>query len=290
LPTGADAARYPSFMPGSTPYQIVGVASTFSPRFLHVLAEAKRIRDRFGSELDIIYVGERTDETAKRFDEALDRLALPPDSRVHYEQGDPADSILRAVRNHNMDLIVAGALEKEVVFHPFLGDVARRLVRDASCSVMLFTHPESEPKALRRIVFIVDDSYSDTSREALKLIFTLAAAESAEKVFVIRVVTTFEEARASRKSEAQGTDAGDRQSEEEDALERFVLSAGQTDVPVEIRYIRGNTGFAAADFVQSIEANLLAVSVPLPASGEPELPSNIAWLTDVIPCNLWVIR
>jgi hypothetical protein len=26
------------------------------------------------------------------------------------------------------------------------------------------------------------------------------------------------------------------------------------------------------------------------ADGGETLPSNIAWITDVIPCNLWVIR
>ena len=39
-------------------YKTIAVASTFSPRFIHVLSEAKRIRDRFGSELTAIYVGE----------------------------------------------------------------------------------------------------------------------------------------------------------------------------------------------------------------------------------------
>lgn len=277
-------------MPGSTPYQTIGVASTFSPRFVHVLAEAKRIRDRFGADLDLIYAGERNEVTIARFGDVLEQLELPRDSKIYFEPGDPADSILAAIRKHDINLIVAGALEKEVVFHPFLGNVARRLVREATCSVMLFTHPETDPKPLRRIVFVVDDSYSDKAREALLRVFHLAAAESAEKLFVIRVMTTFDEARASRVNEARGAETGDRQSEEEAALERFVLSAGQTDVPVEIRYIRGNTGFAAADFVQSVEANLLAVTVPLPAHGEPGLPANIAWLTDVIPCNLWIIR
>jgi nucleotide-binding universal stress UspA family protein len=277
-------------MPGSTLYQTVGVASTFSPRFVHVLAEAKRIRDRLGVDLDLIYAGELTDETTARFGDVLEQLKLPRDSRIYYEPGNPADSILAAIRKHDINLIVAGALEKEVVFHPFLGNVARRLVREAPCSVMLFTHPDTEPKPLRRIVFVVDDSFSDKAREALQKVFHLAAGEPVEKLFVVRVVTAFDEARSTREKEARGSEVGDRKSEEEAALEGFVLSAGQTDVPVEIRYIRGNTGFAAADFVQSVEANLLAVPVPLPASGQPELPANIAWLTDVIPCNLWVIR
>jgi nucleotide-binding universal stress UspA family protein len=280
----------PPFMPDSRPYQIVGVASTFSPRFVHVLAEAKRIRDRLATDLDIIYVGQKTPETSARFAEALQQLELPPQSRIHYEQGDPAETILAAIRKHGVNLIVAGALEKEVVFHPFLGNVARRLVQDAACSVMLFTHPETEPKPLRRIVFVVDDSFSEGARSALQKAFHLATAEGAEKLFVIRVVTAFDEARATRVSEARGDEVQDKQGDEEAALERFVLSAGHTDVPVEIRYIRGNTGFAAADFVQSVEADLLAVPVPLAQTGEPALPANIAWLTDVIPCNLWVIR
>ncbi len=55
-------------------------------------------------------------------------------------------------------MVVAGALEKEVVLHPFLGNVARRLVREAACAVMLFTHPDVKPKPLRQIVFVADYS------------------------------------------------------------------------------------------------------------------------------------
>ena len=40
-----------------TPYRSIAVAATFSPRFHQVLAEANRVRERFGSELSMIYVG-----------------------------------------------------------------------------------------------------------------------------------------------------------------------------------------------------------------------------------------
>ena len=39
------------------PYRTVAVASTFSPRFLQVLAEGKRVRDRLCRQLHLIYVG-----------------------------------------------------------------------------------------------------------------------------------------------------------------------------------------------------------------------------------------
>src|SRR5256885_16499149 len=167
-----------------SPYRSVAVASTFSPRFAQVLAEAKRIRDRFDSELSLVYVGEKSEETSAKFAAALERLSLPKNSPIHYEQGDPATAILRAIERNEIDLIVAGALEKEVVLHPFLGNVARRLVSEASCSVMLFTHPDTEPKPLRRIVFVADESYSDHARSALQNAFRLAAAESSERLYV----------------------------------------------------------------------------------------------------------
>jgi nucleotide-binding universal stress UspA family protein len=185
-------------------------------------------------------------------------------------------------------MVVAGALEKEVVLHPFLGNVARRLVREAPCSVMLFTKPMINPKPLSRIVFIAD--CSDRGLQALKRTLLLAAAESCERLYVISIITTFDEARASIRADARRDEKRGSHDDEEDALEKFVLSAGATEVPIEARCVRGNTGLVASDFVQSVNADLLVV--PLQKNGETNqpLPSNIAWITDVIPCNLWVIR
>jgi nucleotide-binding universal stress UspA family protein len=275
-------------MPDSALYKTIAVASTFSPRFKQVLAEAKRIQERFPADLHLIYAGKRSEEAAIKFRDVLEELQLPADSTIHYEEGDPAEAILRTLTREKIDVIVAGALEKEIVLHPFLGNVARRLVREAPCSVMLFTKPAAKPKPLGRIVFVAD--YSSYGLEALKKTLPLAAAESCERLYVISIITTFDQARASISSGASKTKDAGAHEEEEGALEQFVLSAGATEVPIEVRCVRGNTGLAVSDFVQSVKADLLVV--PLQKKGEPGklLPSNIAWITDVIPCNLWLIR
>ena len=275
-------------MPDSSPYKTIAVASTFSPRFKQVLAEAKRMRERFPADLHLIYAGKRNEEATTKFLYTLEELQLPTDSTIHYEEGDPAEAILRTLAREKIDVIVAGALEKEVVLHPFLGNVARRLVREAPCSVMLFTKPAAKPKPLHRIVFVAD--YSSHGLKALKIALPLAASEPCDRLYVIRIITTFDQARASMGAGGtKGKDSSAHDAEEE-ALEQFVLSAGATDVPIEVRCVRGNTGLAASDFVQSVKADLLVV--PLQKNGEASqpLPSNIAWITDVIPCNLWVIR
>ena len=270
-------------MRDSSPYKKIAVATTFSPRFKFFLAEAKRIRDRFASELHLIHVGKPNEETSRKFNHVFAELDLPADSPVHYEEGDPAQAILAALSREDIDMLVAGALEKEIVLHPFLGNVARRLVREANCSVMLFTHPQQDPKPLRRIVYIVDRSAVGSM--ALKKTLMLAEAEPCERLYVIGIITAFDEARASIAGAAAHNNHG-----EEEVLDEFVLSAGATEVPIETRFIRGATGLAASDFVRSVEADLLVV--PLPKSREPvqQLPSNIAWVSDVIPCNLWVVR
>jgi nucleotide-binding universal stress UspA family protein len=268
-------------------YNRIAVASTFSPRFVQVLSEAKRIQSRFGSELCLIYVGERDAETDRKFKQVLRQLDLPLNSPIHYAKGDPAEVILNTADRQKVDMIIAGALEKEVVLHPFLGNVARRLVREAGCSVMLFTKPDAEPKPLKRIVFVAD--YSDYGREALRKTIALAAAEQTERLYVIRIVTTFDELRAARETPAEHGETAASAADAEGTLEEFVLSTGPTEVPIEARLIRGNTGLAGSDFVDSVNADLLVVPVPTQQSNE-SLAGNIAWITDVIPCNLWVIR
>jgi nucleotide-binding universal stress UspA family protein len=275
-------------MPDSSPYKTIAVATTFSPRFRQVLAEAKRIRDRFSADLHLIHVGRRNAETASKFRAVFAELDLPSDSPIHYEQGDPAEAILGALAREKVDVLVAGALEKEIVLHPFLGNVARRLVREARCSVILFTHPEENPKPLRRIVFIAD--CSEDGVVALKTTLQLAAAELCERLYVIGIITAFDEARASIAGEAAGAPTRKSNDGHDNALEEFVLSAGATNVPVETRFIRAATGLAASDFVRSVEADLLVVPLPKSQGMVQQLPSNIAWVSDVIPCNLWVIR
>lgn len=268
-------------MVDSSPYRRIAVASTFSPRFDDVLCEAKRVRDRFGAELRLVFVGDKTAEVIEKFNSTLERLSLPADAMIHYEQGDPATAILRVIEKEAIDLIVAGALEKEVVLHPFLGNVARRLLRESPSSVMLFTNPSRETESLRKLVFVTE--YSEHAARALRLTLSLAAEGKSQRVYVIRVITTFDEARAAKKADQSA------ETDEEAKLEQFVLGLGNIDAPTEVRSIRGNTGFVAADFVKSVEADLLVVPLDS-ARDKGRLPPNLEWLSDVIPCNLWVIR
>ena len=153
---------------------------------------------------------------------------------------------------------------------------------------MLFTKPEKgSPSRSAALSFMAE--HSDHGRAALHKALRLAALEDCEKLFVVRLYTTFDEARAKAREEPAkaGSEGARTLEEEEAALEQFIDSAGATDVPIEARCIRGNTGYAVLDFVQSIDATMLVVPDD---PDTPGLPTRLEWVSDVIPCNLWVIR
>ena len=50
--------------------------------------------------------------------------------------------IVRYVKEHGIDLIVMGTHGRDPVGHMFLGSVAKKVVRKASCPVLTVRHPE----------------------------------------------------------------------------------------------------------------------------------------------------
>jgi len=170
-----------------------------------------------------VVVGKSDAATARKFADAIEKLRLPQDSAVHYEDGDPASGILAGARKLSVELLIAGALERKPIHRQFLGDVARRLVREAACSVMLFTQPELEPKPFRHIVFMAE--YSDHAQRALRRTLQLAEKENCERLYVIRNYTSFDKARAARQGKS-GKGVARTLEEEEMALQEFILAAG----------------------------------------------------------------
>jgi nucleotide-binding universal stress UspA family protein len=207
---------------------------------------------------------------------------------VHWrEAAQPSDAIIQAIRDAGIGLLIAGAMERDNQGRYFLGKVARALVRHAPCSLLLFANPSRTPCPFRNLAVVVD--YSDASRDALRATLDLAARTQAECVHVLRVFTVFAQVLAEPGQFSKGRDTR-ALSAEEARLDAFVEEFDIAAIPIVTRCIEGTTGFAAADFVQSIGADLLVVASLLPACGHAQFPARMEWLENIIPANLLVIR
>jgi nucleotide-binding universal stress UspA family protein len=263
----------------------VAVASTFSPRFLPMLAEARAIAALLARPLEVIHAGPDTPENQERFSKAFTEMQFS--GPIHWrDSAQPSAAIIQAVRDAGIGLLIAGAMERDSEGRFFLGKVSRVLVREVPCSLLLFANPGHEPPPLHKLAVIVD--YTPASRHALQATLDLAARCKAEMVYVLRVFTVFAQYLAERHESAKGQDTNALAAEEA-RLDAFVEEFDIEAIPIHTRCIEGTTGFAAADFVQSIGADLLVIAGEAEA-GHAHFPARMEWLENVIPANLLVIR
>jgi nucleotide-binding universal stress UspA family protein len=261
----------------------VALATAFSPRFLPGLAEGRRFAARLEAAFSIIHTGERTVEKETILAEAMEHLGIPPETQVLWRSGEPVEAIIHAAEEAGIHLLIAGALirEREVSGRIFVGSVARGLLQRGSCSLLLITKPQIELRRYRRIAMVTD--FSEGARNAFRAALALAEQDEAECLHVIAIRSPFA---AARLRIEQGEAATDNR---ETLLEEFAGIAAGSPVMVERRVIESNTGIGAADFITSIEADLLVV--PTAASQGPTLlPPQMDWVSQVIPCDLWVVK
>ena len=144
----------------------------------------------------------------------------------------------------------------------FLGNVARRLVREARCSVMLFTKPAREPQPLRSFVFFVSD-FSEHAQRALETL-RLAEQEQCENLYAIRVYTSFDAARAMLRANHREGEFPPRRApgRRGGGLGRF-HRPGRRDAPSDRSAVHpGEHGFRCfRTSVQAVQADLLVVPV-----------------------------
>ena len=130
-------------------YRHVGVASQFSPPFAAIFAEAKHFASHCGADQEVVHAAAFDSEKEERFVEALGQRA-----EVRWAEGETAArAIIAAVENFAYDLLIAGTLHRKTDYKPFTGDVARELLRNARCDLLLLPRPLEKPAPPQHIVF-----------------------------------------------------------------------------------------------------------------------------------------
>jgi nucleotide-binding universal stress UspA family protein len=245
-----------------------------------VLAEAGRISRSFSAPLHLIHADGFDSEKEERFRAALRKLTLDDLAKIHFQSGEPCDAILKAQREEGIDLLIAGAMETQTVHRNFTGDVARELLRQAPCDLLLYTEPKEDPKPPEGILVTIPD-FSALSRYVFDRAVSVAERNGSKRVTIIYVQTTFAEA----KEKALGSESPTA----EESLQSF-LRDRRTCVELDYHLLRGNTGFTACEYIQASGTDLVVMPSQMPSAGRSTFAPALDWILQVIPANLWVIR
>ena len=139
----------------------LGLAIAFSPTAEMMLAEAVYLARQFNAKLVLIHAGPHG-QNEEQFMQRLcqSRQIDPASIKIRWKEGNAVKAILQACAEEKVDLLIAGALRREKLIQYYIGTIARQIMRKASCSVLILTHPSLTPRGFRNIVLEgVDNQY-----------------------------------------------------------------------------------------------------------------------------------
>lgn len=276
------------------PFEKIAVAVAFSPRLEALVLESARLQKEFGAQLYFIHVGEFTPKSEKKLRQAIDKAKLDESTyTLEIRQGEPVDVILGYCKENMVDLLVAGALEKENIFKYYIGSIARKIIRRAKCSVLMLTEPTLNPKPFKKVVVNGID-HPKTSHTIGTAVY-LAKEEHVEEIHIVKESrmygfalmmaedSTEQEAKSFRRSFLE---------EEIKSINQTLAALDTQTLNVKTCVLTGKPGYEISNYARTKNADLLIVNSPDSQHGiiDRVFPHDIEYALADLPCSLLTIH
>lgn len=279
----------------SFPFETIGVAVAFSPRMEKILAEAQLLAGKFGANLVLMHVGERTRNKEHKLSELMVKCGMDEKKvRVVWNDGEPVQTLLHLCKLHIVDLLLMGALQKENMLQFYLGTIARKIARKAKCSVLLLTEPSLKGTVYRKLVVNI--------AESPKTVHTLNTSIYFAKHTGVREIIMASETHQPGLAMTMADDntAGEvsriRKELKEGIHDRIsgLLEACEDGKGIEIseKQVSGKPGYAIRAFADAKKADLLVINSPDVKYGiiDRIFTHGMEYILEDLPCNLLIVH
>ena len=277
----------------NNPFQKIGLAIAFSPTAEAMLAEAVRLVQLFSADLVLIHVGNHGSEEEQKIKKLAEAVELTSAYKIVWRQGDPVKEILKACKEEQVDLLVAGALTKENVLKHYVGSVARAIMRKADCSVYMVNNPSIVPQANQQIVVNAEDSAHVV--RAITIACRMAELEKSSWVHIVRELKLLglTLTASAHSSEEEYSDYKQSLVQDEiNSVEKILATIPHEGIKINIKMVSGKSGFELCKFVERKQADLLVVGAPPQRLSffDRIFPHDLEYVFAELPCNLLVIN
>ncbi|MFY8190188.1 MAG: universal stress protein [Bacteroidia bacterium] len=276
------------------PFSKIALALAFSPRCESLLAEVKMLQEKFACKLVFIHVGEKSLQEEQYLKHLLHRFHLDqPENEIIWRKGEPVETIIDICQTEQIDLLVAGALEKESLINYVFGGISRQLSRKIKCSMLLLTEPNIHPKGFTHLV-VEGTDHPKTEN-------TIATAVQWAKVFNSKRVDIIQENDLSkialiRSEELKEHEAGERKkeilSEEDLKLKEIIRCSDCGNLAIHTERIEGKPGYVISKYAKDHEADLLVINSPDKPLNllDRVFPHDMEYALANLPCNLLIVH
>ena len=277
-------------------FKTIGIGVNFSPNLEANINEAARLALCLGSKLVLIHVGETSDEKSKTFLTFLKPFVNNGlEFEILFKSGDPVDVILSSTIEKNIDLLIIGALKKENFLKYYLGSIARKITRKASCSVLLLINPSIERVPCEHIV--VNGLKDPKTKETVNTAFLVGHRLGVGKITVVEeidqeeVSVKVDDDKTLRKS----TIIKERLRLREEARVKKVLDSIPADytkdITIKSQPIFGKRGYSIGHYAQVARADLLVMNAPSKMTFWDRLfPHDIEHILTELPTDVLIVQ
>lgn len=274
-------------------YRKIALAIAFSPRIEALIAETKRLKDLHQASLVLIHIGKKTPELEQKLQAILKKHEVDPkQTKIIWEEGKPAKKIIQICNTEKVDLLVAGAMKKEVLFTYYLGSIARKIIRKAACSVLVLIEPSDKPASFKKIV--INGTQQPQTPYVIGKAVEICKLEQASQVFILNEIKMYGLQMATIGEDNEESASKQRKkmvNEEIRYVEDILKTINKDGLKINIKITSGRWAHELAKFSENIQADLLILGGHENLTFFDRLfPHDIEDILGNLPCNLLIVK
>jgi nucleotide-binding universal stress UspA family protein len=270
---------------------LIGIA--FSPNLKPNLFEAVRICNMFNAELIAVHVGKKTDKKEADLHTIISEAdALKKPIKTVWQEGEPVQVILKTVVEEQIDLLILGALQKENLLKYYVGSIARKLTRKASCSILLLIKPSIARQTCKHIV--VNGLKDHKTEETIKTAVFFSKQLRCKKMTIVEEISQSElQVKVDDdKSLRKATIVKERLKNREDQRVKNILKDIECeDISIKMQSIFGTRGYSIGHYAKIKRADLLIMNAPTNIRFLDRIfPHDIEYILSELPTDVLIVK
>lgn len=277
-------------------FNTIGIGIAFSPTLKANLYEASRLALFFKSKLVLIHVGIHSHRKEKDIQKILSPfIEKNLDFEIVFKVGDPAEVILNVVQEKRLDLIILGALKRENILKYYVGSIARKITRNASCSVLLLIKPSVERVPCKHVV--INGLKDEKATKTISYGFFVGSKLGASKVTVVEEITQQEVAvnvnddRSLRRANIVKERISIREKSRVIKILEETPEEFKKNIKIKTQPIFGRRGYSIGHYAEVVRADLLVTNAPDKLTFLDRLfPHDIEHILTELPTDVLIIR
>jgi len=277
-------------------YDTIGIGIAFSPNLQANLHEAVRLSRMLDARLVLLHVGEQSDDKQTQIAAIIaEEVGDPIDYSIEFVPGTPVEAILKSIKEFHIDLLLLGALVEEKFVKYYLGSIARKITRKASCSVLLMIHPSVVRARCQHIV--VNGLEDEHTVKTINAAFHMANALGSGQLTIVEEISQEEvsikvdDNDSLRRANLLKEKLRRKEERRVQNILKEIPNEWKENLTVATQPIFGRRGYSIGHFAQIARADLLVMNAPSKHRFlDRFFPHDIEYILNELPTDVLIVR